>query len=191
MTGNTTPPGSPDIGQTVKQLRRRQDLTLEALARLSGVSRSILSQIERGDANPTLATVWALARALKVDVSALIGGAPLPIPDQIEIASASFTPEIRTEDGSCTLRILSPADHAETLEWYDLHFEPGGALVSEAHARGMREHLTVLEGTLEVSASDGIARVSTGATARYPADVPHAIRNNGKTRARALLVVTR
>ncbi|WP_296615833.1 helix-turn-helix domain-containing protein [Sphingomonas sp.] len=183
--------GSPEIGLIVRQLRRRQELTLETLSRISGVSKSILSQIERGDANPTLATVWALARALKIDLTELIGGEPRQTPQPIEIASASFTPEIRTEDGRCVLRILSPADHAETLEWYDVQMAPGGALVSEAHLRGMREHLTVLEGTLEVTSGESRAEVPTGATSRYAADVAHTIRNLSDRPARALLVVTR
>lgn len=164
-------------------------MTLDALAHASGVSRSMLSQIERGQANPTVATVWALAQALKIDVSDLIGG---PRPDRrshIDVASPSFTPEIRTEDGGCILRILSPADRADSLEWYEIRFSPGGKLTSAAHAHGTREHLTVLDGELRVEV-DGLAEtIGTGATARYPADVPHEIANLSEQPARALLVV--
>lgn len=181
---------SPQIGPFISAFRKRQSLTLDNLAKLSGVSRSMLSQIERGHANPTLGTVWALAAALKVDISQLIGGEVREARPQIELSSASFTPEISTDDGLCTLRILSPPNHAETLEWYDLGFQAGGALESMPHAKGTREHLTVLEGVLEVRAGDAITQVPEGATARYPADVEHSIRNRGPKRARALLVVT-
>lgn len=181
---------SPQIGPFIQQYRKQAGLTLDALAKSSGVSKSMLSQIERGQTNPTLATVWAMANALKVDISELIGARKAQRGVRIEIASASYTPEIRTDDGSCIMRILSPADRAETLEWYELIFTAGGSLNSSPHARGTREHLTVLEGELEVAAGEEIQRVPTGATARYPADVDHGIRNRNSVPARALLVVT-
>ena len=181
--------GSPQIGPFILQCRKRQSLTLDMLAKASGVSRSMLSQIERGQTNPTLATVWALAEALKVDVSELIGVRPSEKRARIDIASASFTPEIRTDDGLCVLRILSPADRAGSLEWYEVSFAPGGTLLSASHARGTREHLTVLEGALTIISDGEKSDVPQGATARYPADVPHEIRNHSDVTARALLVV--
>jgi len=181
--------GSPQIGPFIKAFRKRQSMTLDDLADMSGVSRSMLSQIERGQANPSLATAWALASALKVDISELIAGQVSDHRPKIVVASSSFTPEIRTEDGSCTLRILSPPDHAEQYEWYDLSFQPAGSLESKPHAKGTREHLTVLEGTLQVTAGSEVVGVPEGATARYPADVEHAIRNTGPGPARALLVM--
>lgn len=182
-------PPTPQIGPFLHQFRQRNGMTLDALAKASGISKSMLSQIERGQTNPTLATVWALAAALKVDVSELIGVRHSEQRVQISISSPSFTPEIRTEDGLCMLRILSPADRADNLEWYELRFAPGGALISAPHARGTREHLTVLEGSLEVNAASETQQVPKGATARYPADVEHAIRNTGARPAKALLVV--
>jgi len=177
------------IGPFMQELRKQRNLTLDAVAKISGVSRSMLSQIERGQTNPTLATVWALAEALGVDISDLIGVRRSEKRIRIEVATPSFTPEIRTEDGLCVLRILSPADRADTLEWYELRFAPGGALISAPHARGTKEHLTVLEGTLTVKAGSEETALAEGATARYPADVDHLIRNDGGQTARALLVV--
>jgi transcriptional regulator with XRE-family HTH domain len=181
--------GSPQIGPFILQFRKRQAMTLDTLAKASGVSRSMLSQIERGQTNPTLAIVWALADALKVDVSELIGVKPSERRPVVEVASASFTPEIRTDDATCVLRILSPADRAGSLEWYEISVEPQGALVSAPHARGTREHLTILEGALTVIAGGERSDVAKGATARYPADIPHEIRNFSDVPARALLVV--
>ncbi len=164
-------------------------MTLDVLAHASGVSRSMLSQIERGQTNPTVATVWALAQALKIDVSELMGGARPERRPHIEVASPSFTPEIRTEDGACVLRILSPADRADSLEWYEIRFAVGGKLTSAPHAHGTREHLTVLDGELRVTLEGAEQIVGIGATARYPADISHEISNMGPDPARALLVV--
>jgi transcriptional regulator with XRE-family HTH domain len=174
----------------LQSLRKGKGLTLDSLSRLSGISRSMLSQVERGEANPTLATVWSLASALHVDVSELIGVRPGDERSSVELIAANFTPEIRSEDGLCVLRILSPADRVGTLEWYELTIDVNGALRSEPHARGTREHLTVFEGVLAVEVGGAVTTVPAGSTVRYAADVAHAIVQAGSQKARALLVVT-
>jgi len=179
----------PQLGPRLQQIRKKRRLTLDQLAVMSGVSRSMLSQIERGETNPTFATLWNLTRALGLDLSDLVSGHSGRQAPDIVVLPAHFTPEIRTEDGGCLLRILSPASNAGGFEWYELVMRPGGALVSEPHSAGAAEHLTVLEGALEVDSGSEHARIAAGATARYAADVPHAIRNADTEVARALLVV--
>jgi transcriptional regulator with XRE-family HTH domain len=179
----------PSLGPRLQQIRKRRKLTLDDLAVMSGVSRSMLSQIERGQTNPTFSTLWNLTRALGLDLSDLVKGHSGRQSPSITVQTANFTPEIRTADGSCLLRILSPAANAGGFEWYELIIRPGGALVSEAHAPGATEHLTVLEGTLEATSGAETSRLPAGATARYPADLPHAIHNRDEQVARALLVV--
>lgn len=180
---------TPEVGPFIRSRRKKLGLTLEGLASRSGISTSMLSMIERSETNPTLATLWALANALDVDISEMIGVQKPERQVRIDIASPSFTPEIRTDDGLCVLRILSPADRVDILEWYEIRFAPGGALISGAHSRGTREHLTVLEGALEIVSGGETSLATQGATARYPADLPHEIRNNADQPARALLVV--
>lgn len=181
--------GPPPLGPHVQQLRKKKRLTLDQLAAMSGVSRSMLSQIERGETNPTFATLWNLTRALGVDIAELVSGHSARQAAAISVTQGHFTPEIRTEDGSCLLRILSPAQNAGGFEWYELIIQPGGALESEPHGHGAMEHLTVLEGAMEVQSGAETVPVAVGGTARYPVDVHHAIRNTGQGAARALLVV--
>ena len=180
---------APQLGPRLKSIRRARNLSLDDLAALSGVSKSMLSQVERGQANPTFATLWSLTTALDLELPELIGLQSSVSHPGIEVTVGGFTPEIRTDDGLCTLRILSPTQSAGQIEWYDLILQPGGALVSQPHARGAREHLTVRDGVLQVASGGDSVEVLQDATARYAADVPHAIRNLGKTAARALLVV--
>lgn len=73
----------PDVGQKIKALRTERKLTLDGLAKASGVSKSMLSQIERGLTNPTLATIWSLTQSLGIDISSLLakpGMAPIKRP---------------------------------------------------------------------------------------------------------------
>lgn len=186
------PPASaepPRVGDTLAALRQAQSLSLDALSRKAGVSKSMLSQIERAQANPTVAVVWRLANALGVPLGDLLGAPPAPAEPGITVVPAHATPSLRHPDGACELRILGPIELAGQFEWYALSLQSGGALESEAHEAGTREHLTVLSGVLEVAAGDSQQRLKAGETARYAADRLHAIRNLGKTEASAWLVV--
>lgn len=178
----------PRVGATLQALRQAQGLSLDELSRRAGVSKSMLSQIERNQANPTVAVVWRLANALRVELSELLGG-ERPAAPPIEVVASHATPALSSPDGLCRLRILSPIDLAGNFEWYELTVQPGGALESAAHEPGSREHLSVLAGELEVTAGGSRQLVKSGETARYAVDGAHAIRNLSKMAATALLVV--
>jgi len=157
----------------LKEARRVQGLSLDAVAKLSGVSRSMVSQIERGESSPTIATLWNLTRALQVDFAGLLDGAAEPA--RIETLRSDAVPTISNLGSGCRIRILSPPEEAGHHEVYELLIAAGGKLDSKPHTRGAREHLSVIEGTLDVTSAEATSRLSAGDTARYPADVPHAI----------------
>ena len=184
----TAPAEPPRVGTTLAALRHGQGLSLDELSRRAGVSKSMLSQIERNLANPTVAVVWRLANALGIALSELLEGGKAAAPAIVTVA-AQATPSLRSEGGGHELRILGPVELAGQFEWYELLLQPGGALVSDAHEPGSREHLTVLTGSVEVASGEDRQRLKHGETARYAVDRPHAIRNLGKTVATALLVV--
>lgn len=170
----------------LREARRAQGLSLDAVAKLSGVSRSMVSQIERGESSPTIATLWNLTRALQVDFAGLLDAKPDGV--RIELLRAAEVPTIDNRGLHCRLRILSPPEEAGRHEVYDLSLGDGGALDSQPHTRGAREHVTVIEGVLEVRSGDRVETLRAGDTARYPADVPHALRAV-EGAARAFLVV--
>lgn len=170
----------------LKEARQGQGLSLEAVAKLSGVSRSMVSQIERGESSPTIATLWNLTRALQVDFAGLLDGASAAA--QIEVLRSNAVPTISNLGTGCKVRILSPPEEAGRHEVYELIFSAGGMLDSQPHTRGAREHLTVIEGAVELRSAEAVELLAQGDTARYAADVPHRIAaTNGA--ARAFLVV--
>jgi transcriptional regulator with XRE-family HTH domain len=178
----------PKVGATLQALRQAQGLSLDELSRRAGVSKSMLSQIERNQANPTVAVVWRLANALRVEMSELLGG-ERPAAPAIERVAAHSIPSMSSPDGLCQLRILGPIDLAGQFEWYQLTVEPGGALDSAAHEPGSREHLSVLSGSLEVNAGGCSQTLLGGETARYAVDGAHSIRNKSATEAAVALLV--
>jgi quercetin dioxygenase-like cupin family protein len=151
----------------------------------------MLSQIERGAANPTFATLWNIAHALGLEIGSLVAGARPrdEMGQNVETMRAHYTPTLQSANGQCVLRILSPVATASELEWYQLEMDKGGRLESEKHAVGTLEHLTCLNGSIRIESGGVEQRLSKGDTARYRADAPHAIENVGKSRAVALLVV--
>lgn len=183
----------PDIGLRIKCLRGDKGLTLQELASESGVSKSMLSQIERGMTNPTLAILWSLTQSLGITVAELLADAEESadgsMPVFMELTKAHHIPEIRSADGKCSLRILGPINKVAHTEWYDMALEAGGVLESEGHGKGTIEHLSVLEGKLSVMAGAQKQVAEQGDTVRYQADLPHIIENKGKSNARALMMV--
>ena len=170
------------LGLHLKSLRKDKNLTLAQLAQKSGVSRSLLSQIERGQANPTLGTLWNLSRALGLDMAEIVEEIETnePAGATIELLTADSTPHIRQSQSGVTLSILNPPALVEQFEWYKLEIEPGGALISDPHIQGCREHLTVLHGQAELVSGQQTQQLNEGDTARYRADLPHQIRCVGK-----------
>ncbi|MDW4549317.1 helix-turn-helix domain-containing protein [Defluviimonas sp. D31] len=173
------------LAASLKEARKSKGLSLDAVAKLSGVSRSMVSQIERGESSPTVATLWNLTQALQVDFAGLLEGRTTP---GIEVIRAEAAPVIAGRGQGVRIRILSPAEAAGEHEVYDLRFDAGGQLVSDPHGPGCREHLTVLEGAVTVVSGDDVQGLGVGDTARYFADRPHRIETVGGM-ARAILIV--
>ncbi|SDE13719.1 helix-turn-helix domain-containing protein [Ruegeria marina] len=170
----------------LKEARRAQGLSLEAVANLSGVSRSMVSQIERGESSPTIATLWNLTRALQVDFAGLLETAESA--DHIDTLRAAQVPSIDNMGQGCRIRILSPPEDAGGHEVYDIAFRPGGALVSQPHGRGTREQLTVIDGSVRVTSGTASQDLGSGDSARYAADIAHSITAGGDG-ARVFLIV--
>ena len=177
----------PRVGEQIQRLRSERKMTLDDLSRAAGVSKSMLSEIEREKANPTIAVAWRLTNALGVSLDSLF--APQKAPEPIAVSGPHEIPTLSGHDARYQLRVWGPIDLAGKFEWYELTLQPGGALVSSAHEPGTREHLTVLHGLIDIEAAGTTKRLKVADTARYVADEPHAIRNAGKGEAKALLVV--
>lgn len=188
MTTTTPNNAPPEVGAALQRLRLARGLTLEDLSRIAGVSKSMLSQIEREKANPTIAITWRLANALGVQIGELLSTAAREM-ETIRVVEAHETPTLPGLHAGYVLRILGPLELASKYEWYELTLSPGGELASQGHDPGAQEHLTLLHGSVELEVGASKKKVKLGATARYPADQQHVIRNVGKTEAKALMVV--
>ena len=177
---------SGQLGKTIQHLRKTYNLSLSELAEQSGVAKSIISQIERNETNPTLATIWRLSQALDVSIERfLVQSDDMPF---VEKSTRADTPILVSQDGKFRLAIIGWLKTVEWLQWYDVKAEPGGVLISDPHQRGSIECLSVIEGELEVEVGGTVERVMAGETLRYRCDRSHTVRNASKANAHATMV---
>ncbi|HET6378638.1 MAG TPA: XRE family transcriptional regulator [Methylocella sp.] len=177
---------SSQLGKTVQRLRKAYNLSLSELSEQSGVAKSIISQIERNETNPTLATIWRLTQALDVSIERVLREAD----DEpfLEKMTRGETPMLVSEDGRCRLAITGWIKTVDWVQWYELFAYPGGVLESEGHQRGSVESLTVNQGELEIEVGGAIQKARAGETLRYRCDRPHTIRNGSREPAAATMV---
>jgi quercetin dioxygenase-like cupin family protein/DNA-binding Xre family transcriptional regulator len=182
--------GTPRIGARLKHARLLNHMRLKDVALSAGCSESMLSKIENEHAIPSLPTLHRLCKSLNLSVSSLLSSdtvTPWTImrPDQrrtIGHAKAAGSEGVMAE-------ILVPSANGRLLEGFLVVIEPGG------HTNGLLQHKGeevgfVVEGQLELTINDQVHLLKTGDSFYFPSDLPHAYRNPGKTRMRAVWINT-
>ena len=175
------------VCRRIHELRQKLGWSLDVLSQASGVSRSMLSQIEREQANPTLAVTVKIANALGMSLAELLE--QVAQVRNIEIIRAEDRQHIFRADGNCSIRTLSPLHLEKDVEFYEVLLTPDGALRSAPHFEGTREFLTVQKGKVQVTSETEVTELNKGDSASYRADVPHEIRNLAKAESLVFLVV--
>ncbi|MEX0329265.1 MAG: helix-turn-helix domain-containing protein [Ruegeria sp.] len=158
---------SDEITLKLKDVRAASGLSLSKVADLTGVSKAMLGQIERGESSPTIATLWKIAKGFQVPLSALIGTDDLRKPGVFRTA---------TFPGSIQVKIVFPFDPAIGAETFHVELSSNQSHESPAHAAGVTEEVFVLNGPLDVLQNGEWVSLEAGEGLRFPADVPHGYR---------------
>lgn len=177
----------PVIAENLKRLRIKRGLSLERLAKLSGVSKAMLGQIELGQSTPTVKTVWKTAVALGVPFAALIEQRDAHVR---AVLRQSESKELTSHDGAFRSRALFPVGQPRSVEFYRLRFAVGAEERADAHAPGTRENLVVHAGKLEIAAGSMREVLGAGDAMTFDADRAHRYRNLGEEEVVAYLVMT-
>jgi quercetin dioxygenase-like cupin family protein len=146
----------------------------------------MLSQIERGQVNPTLAVTLNIARAFELSIGELIE-LPGAYSTMQVIRSADRAYEFRSDE-KCRIRTLSPLNLEKDVEFYEVQLRKNGELRSAPHFTGTREFLTVQCGRVRVESGSETEELGKGDSVSYRADVAHAIVNIGDSDAVVFLV---
>jgi transcriptional regulator with XRE-family HTH domain len=161
--------GPPDVGTTLRRLRRDRELSLEQLAQASGVSRAMLGQIELGQSTPTVTVVWKIAGALGVPFTALLGE-PETTKQVLRAADAKW---MRSRDGKYQSRALFIPGPQGLMEFYELKLQAGATQEFPPHGPGTTESVVVTEGGLNITLGDETITLGCGDALTYAADRRH------------------
>ncbi len=163
------------IAFNVKDLRGKKGLTLEEAAKLTGVSRSMLAQIEKGDVNPTISVLWKISNGFKVSFSSLTENKT----QQSEVIRFCDIKPL-TEQGNGYINYpIFPFQENRLFETYRIKIDIDGSLDANPHLAGTEEYITVFSGQIEIKAGTDIFQLDTGDSIHFKADVPHSYRNIG------------
>lgn len=163
------------VSQNIKHIREQKKLTLDAAAKTTGVSRSMLAQIEKGDVNPTLSVLWKIANGYKVSFTSLIEESE----KQATILPFKDITPIVEDSGKYINYPLFTFDEQRLFETYRIVIAADGGLQAEAHLAGTEEYITVFSGNIEVTVGDTVYSLNEGDSIRFKADITHSYRNIG------------
>ena len=161
------------VAQNIKRLREKQKLSMDELSRLSGVSKSMLAQIERGDGNPTLSSLWKIANGMRVPFDTLTAR---PKPDYQIIRLPDIQP-ILEDEGRVKNYSVFPDDEGRRFSVYYMELDPGSFWCSDPHVIGTTEFITLIRGTLEIVAGEQTFTIHPSESIRFPGDTAHSYRN--------------
>lgn len=168
------------VAENLRHKRKLRGMSLDDLARASGVSRAALSQVETCKTNPTVGLLWKIAVGLGVPFADLIGQPKTGV----SVLRRADAQVLRSVDGKLESRPLTPAGASPLVELYELRLAARATHASEAHAPGTHEFVVVLSGTLKLHLEGQTLELMAGDSISFPADRPHGYENPGSSEAR-------
>jgi transcriptional regulator with XRE-family HTH domain len=176
------------LGVRVRDLRKERGLTLEELARVSGVSRAMISKLERGEKNPTLVIAARLAEGLGVSLSRLAG---VEERREVVVVPKERRMVLRDPETGFERQSLSPTFAGRGVEFLR-NVVPEGSTSGDfpPHRKGVEEHIVVESGQLEATLDGKKYRLREGDALYFAADVPHRFDNVGRGECAYYLVIS-
>ena len=178
------------VARRVRDLRARRGLSLGALAARSGVSRSMISLVERGEASPTAVVLEKLAVGLDVTLASLFE-VPVDAAPAGPLARAADQPAWRDPASGYLRRNVSPVGHPTPVQIVDVEFPAGGRVAYEAGGREtlVQQQVWVLAGEVEVTVGADTHRLGAGDCLAHDLDRPVMFHNPGDVPARYAVVL--
>ncbi|MBB6020475.1 transcriptional regulator with XRE-family HTH domain [Paenibacillus sp. JGP012] len=157
------------IGNNLQRIRKHRQLSLDKLADLTKVSKGMLHQIERGETQPTVTTVWKIATGLNISFSSLLKEDEAVV----SIATRKEIPDLTEDNGNCRVYLLFPFDPQTHIEMFTIILSPACNYVSLPHNDGVQEYITVISGVFNLQIKDEIHALQEGQAIRFAGNVEH------------------
>lgn len=172
------------IAANLKRLRQERNLSLGQLAELSEVSKVMLSQIEKGDSNPTINLIWKIANGLKVPYTALI--------DQCESEAETIEKSKRQTqidlEGHYRIYTYYSNSPSRNFEMFVVELDPNTKHVAVGHSEKASEYVLVLEGQLTLETGEKIYNLNPEDAICFDSSREHIYKNDGQTLLKAMII---
>jgi len=172
------------ISKNLKQIRKDKGLTLEDVSDVSGVSKSMLGEIERGGTNPTILVLWKIAEGLRIPLTDLIRDEE---PDYTIVRSTDE--KILNQDSEYGIYSIFPYYEQHRNEILRLEILPGSELTNTGHMNGMDEYIFVIRGTVRLTLDGTNCMLNEGDSIRFHGALPHRFHNGTQSTAVLLNVL--
>jgi transcriptional regulator with XRE-family HTH domain len=183
----TDSPGiSSAVARTLQALRTERGWSLDQLTARSGVSKGVLVAIEQGRSNPSLGTLARISDAFGVPVTRLVEVSDEPV---VRISTQHAARVLWHGPSGGTGTIVDATDAPWAVELWHWEVRPGESFGGDAHGPASQEMIWVTAGTVTVTVAGEPHEVGAGASARFPAGLPHGYANHGDEPARMTMVV--
>ncbi len=173
------------IAFNLRKIREERNLSLDKLSDLTGVSKSMLRQIETGQSNPTISTLWKIANGLHIPFTALLRE------KHTEVVLQNFKknkPLTGTTAGYSVFPMVL-FDPERPFETYFVEIEPGTSLAAEPHNGVPEEYVFVTHGVIEITVDSEKFTVESGNFIAFKADCPHHYFNPGTEKATGIMLI--
>lgn len=179
------------IGENLKRLRLERNLSLGQLSGQSGVSKVMLSQIEKGTSNPSINTIWKIADALQVPYTALLDRNV----DHGAVISLSELDVQKLDNGEGTLCCYYHNTQNRNFELFLMTMNPGASHTSEGHDERTDEYLVVIKGSLIITLDDDVRghgsdvhNLRAGDSISFHSNKTHTYHNPGKAQSKLMII---
>ena len=174
------------IAGNLKSIREARNLSLDQLAQRTGVSKSMLRQIEMDKSSPTIATIWKIANGLKVSFTSLLKEPPV----EAEARSFKGNTPLTSEANHYRLYPLVPFDPEHSFETYFVEIDPGTVFSGEPHEGNVNEYIYVTGGKLQITVDGKQFEVNEQEFFRFNANCPHEYKCVGRKMASAIMQIS-
>ncbi|GGA27356.1 helix-turn-helix domain-containing protein [Psychrobacillus lasiicapitis] len=174
-----------NIGKNLNRVRKERNISLDKTSELTGVSKTMLGQIERGESNPTVTTLWKIANGLRLSFSSLISEENATV----SIIKKNELKPVKESNGQYQVYPLVPFNADKQFEVFAISLASACEHKSEAHNLGVKEYIFVNEGTLEIEIDGENYVVNREDAITFQADRTHFYRNNGDSVVKCTVII--
>jgi len=160
---------SRNLGDQLKKVRYQRGMSLDDIAKLTNVSKAQLAQMEKGDSNPTVSTIWKIANGLKISFSSLLH----PSKSTAKKISPSEIPFLTEDEGRYRVFSIIPYDPKRGWEFYRIELDPQCSYESIPHMEGVEESLTVVDGEMNIVFETEEVHIQMGDTLVFAGNQTH------------------